>query len=342
MQRCPMSEKFCILFSRILVVILLAWPLSGCSKSCSTAPAVERVGDAFRLTSGAFREEQVRFHPEKPRLLAVRSVSESKKDVRESGQEWETHIMEVDFSDPERPEIREIKALAGGNYPSYAAGDGIVALDIRGRLVILKTRSGEAEGIVVSGIRSRPAKPVVSPDGARIAFLALPEVSKEAEPLPMLPTISRHEAYIAPTDGGEARRISKAISPSALLVSAAWAEAGHLFLTYDVIDPNTRHTRVEIVDIETGKGRLALFADYPADLAIAPSGLFFATAADKENMAAFLSRGMEKKKQVDLENEVLSLTVGPAERWAAAVRYCPDTKGANLFLLPVPEEFNPQ
>jgi len=126
------------------------------------------------VKSGRFREDSVRVSSDGSRAVFVRQIPEEDDhgDIREPDHDWETKVFELDLRDPQHPRSHEVKGLDGVSWPSFLGEDAYAALNVKGRLVTLEAGDDAAQEVKLRGFAGRPAKPVGSPDGARIAFLA--------------------------------------------------------------------------------------------------------------------------------------------------------------------------
>ncbi|RJO65658.1 MAG: hypothetical protein C4523_15590 [Myxococcales bacterium] len=305
--------------------------------ACESKPA-ERIGAAIRLTKGPWKEQQIHFHPTELKLLAIRELSEQSGTSAAGG--WKRQVVEVDFSDPDRPGERVIDALEDGSFPSYAGDKGIVALDRRGRLVFLPAGADQPIEVDFPGQTFHPTKPVASPDGEYVAFLAAPPPAETPSEMAAVAPY-RYRAYVAPLGDGKAEALEGAPDSQAMLVAVEWAGPAALFVFYQIADPKRTFTRVERIRWPERTHGLALFTDYGRGVAVESQARFFATIADAPDQIVFLSRGMDKKETVDLSAELSDVAIDPGGRWVAAVRTCDDVKGANLYLAPVPAAFAP-
>ncbi len=322
------------LVSRYLLAGCLVFLAVGCVRGCGRDPA-ERIGRAVRLSSGPWIEEQARFHPTEARLLAVRLVKDEKDGHTPGG--WNRRIVQVDFEDENYPETEEIRTLRGGSYPSYAGAD-IVALDVEGRLVRLKNGSGEPLPIPVEGLATRPTKPVASPDGRRLAVLAVAERPPDDAPESGIVAIARHGVYVLPVEGGKARRVSPDLSNSALVVDFSWADAENLLVTYQMIDRNSAQIRIERIRVSDGDSRLALFTDHPEGVALASSGRFFVAYPHEDSRLVYTSLDRKLEYPVELLAEIRDVRLSADGRFAVASRRSGE-EGVNLVLISTPPEF---
>ncbi len=315
---------------------------SVCSSGCTQSPSKEP--DALtRLSQGAFREEQLVFHPTEARLLALRLLPEEGKNINNNDQLFERSIVEIDYSRPDEPETERLSALDGGSFPSYAANHGIVALDRAGNLVFLPKGRDKAQAIALKELPSKPTKPCASPDGRHIAFMAIPMPDLDQPPDLKSLGAFRHEAYVVPLQGGTPELIPPGSDPASHLISIGWADGEHLLLHYQLLDERgNRFLRVEQVDLKTHERRLVLFIDSPGDLSIpADASLFVTIPPDEQgragNILSFYTRSMDRHEDVELSGSAVEVWLHPKGRLAAASFHDAETGGTNLMLLPVPE-----
>lgn len=332
--------------------ILLVWLLSTLLLSaCDRFEEAPELSDgSLRLTAGNFKEVQVRFHPKKRKLLALRYLPQKGKDARDPAQQFEQSIIEVDFHDPTDIEVNLIGALEGGSYPSYTEDDEVVALDMKGNLVLWRKGSRAAQSVQIKNLPSKPAKPVASPDGKKIAFLAIPNVkdlrtSGQQEKAINLNQF-RYQGYVLDVKSREALQISRPMGLRALVTGLDWADDEALLVHYQIVDPRDQFTRIERFQWPGGERILALFCDIPSGLSIERRYRFFVmpsreggTASTPRPGVRFVSRGMDLEETIDLEEDVHAVVLSPDGRYAVASRYCPEDRGINLFLVPTPEKF---
>ena len=310
-----------------------------CQRGCNREPAPKE-GDAIRITQGEWNEESVRLNPEGTKALVVRLGKKDKDGSRL--EELESSVFEIDLSDPNYPTEKEITELKGGHFPSYAGKRGIVALDKRGRPVLLKNRWQDLEELIIEGIPALPAKPIASPDGKYLAFLSLDlpnsaNSSKLGSATLENQRAFRHQAYIVLLPGGEARKVSNAVDKDAVLSSLDWADGETVRMYYQITGRQERHTRIEKVNIKNGLRRLALFADFTGELALSKDETFFVTLGETPNKLSFFNKGLSKKEQVDLGQILSVLNLAANKRFVIVGRFCPDVEGVNLFWVPIPD-----
>ncbi len=313
----------------------------GCVKGCE-GHSPQANSPVTTLTSGIFRETDIRFHPTDARLVALRSIPEEGRSARDTAQSWERRIVEVDFSDPADPSERIIEALDGGSYPSYAGSRGIVALDIRGRLVLLPSQSDTLTEILPEHIPSRPAKPVASPDGRYVAFLAIANPPPDSRPDLNDGVTFRYQAYVVPLEGGEAQRVSTPPDRRSILTALDWADADSLLLTYKVEDPRESYTRIDRVWVKRGEQQLALFTDRQTPIAYAAQATFFMAREGQSPNVLFFDRGMSTRFEQPVGGDILALAIDTTGQRAVASRFAADPPGYSLCLIEIPAALHPE
>lgn len=321
----------------MLLLLIVAVFLSSCMENLFNDPA-ERLGNAIRLTKGSFDENQIRFHPNEDKLLFLRLSAKDGKSVEETNQPLVRRIMEIDFSNPDYSKVTEIKALSGGSYPSYSGSKRIFALDQTGGTVFLEEGEDKPSPIDFTGLNTRPTKPIASPDGKYVAFLSIPapKINKDTDVTDE--ENFRYQAFVASVETGEVKQLSRPIGLHASVVSLSWADDG-LLVTYQIFERTGLYTRVEKLVWPDGKRMLALFADVPPNLSLDDDYRFFVTHMKKAQHVSLISRGMDIVKEIDFKAPIKSAIVQHDGKYVVVSRYCEDTKGYNLYLLPVDGEF---
>lgn len=325
---------------RLLALLLGLWLIAACEPPAAQDAPLDSTH--YRLTRGEALDEIAAIHPEEPRALLVRHRAPEGASVHNPEQALTRHIIDLDFHDPARPKETEITALSGASHPSYAPGAGIVALDRTGLLVFLPRGSTEARPIDVTGTPSRPSKPVASPDGQWVGFLAIPTPPPSARSGDRLvlddPSHFRYQAWVAPREGGPARRIgSGAADEKTLLTELRWNGPGSLLLVYQVVDPRLTLTRVEEVDIEGGDRRLAFYGDLPSHMSF-PRGYRFLVRPDADKGLIFASRALETEIPLRLAGQPRSWLLSPDGRYCLVALATDEKEGVNLWRVPTPPE----
>lgn len=328
-----LAKKYCVL--KIAFVLLMSPMLFSCVDLLSGEPA-EKIGEAIRLTKGNFEDGQMRFHPTLDKIILLRQVSRDEKSIDETALPLDRKIVEVDFSDINYPEEKEIVALKDGNFPSYAGNDRIFALNEAGGTVYLE--KGKVISLEFKDLRARPTKPVASPDGKYVAFLSLPMVNFGKNKNIDDEENFRYQAFVAEMETGKTTQLSRPIGLYASVVSLSWGDSG-LYVFYQILERDRLSTRVEELGWPDGERRLALFTDLPPNLSLDGKHRFFATTARKENTLTLISRGMDIEKDYRFDQRIKSVVVRNDGKFVAVSLYCDDTKGYNVYIIPVDEEF---
>lgn len=320
--------------------LALAFFLCAALAACSEAPE-EPAGLGERLSKGHFRDDAARFSADGKALIFIRQFPEEEDsgDIRQADGTLETRVFEADLSGAKPGPAHEISALAGANWPSFLGPNAYAALSPQGRLVVLQKDEDVPKELILRRFAGRPAKPVGSPDGHFIAFLAsaLPAGAGNAATADL--DVFRYEAYIVAAAGGVPRAITRPFTKSARLVALDWADAQHLNLTYQILDAHDDLTRVERVDIQSGERELRLFCDYVSPLSIPASALFFASTKAEAKTALFVWRDQSRESRHFLKTDISGVWLAPDGAWAILALYAPKENGINFYLLPVPRNF---
>lgn len=319
--------------------LVLGLALGALLLACETTPE-ESLGLARRLSKGHYRDDTPRFSPDGKSVIFVRQFpeEEDKGDIRQADAAQETRIFEAEIAGKAN-NAREIRALAGVNWPSYLGSDAYVALSPQARLVVLKKGQEEPKELVLRQFAGRPAKPVGSPDGRHIAFLASALPNKAAGAAGGELDVFRYEAYVVEAQGGVPRAVTAPFTKSARLVALDWADEGHLNATYQVLDAHDDLTRVERVDIADGTREFRLFTDYATPLSFPNSVQFFASAKAEAKTALFVWRDASRESRQFLKVDVSGVWLSPDGQRALLALYDSKENGVNFYLLPLPETF---
>jgi hypothetical protein len=289
------------------------------------------------MTHDPTLDEPAAFHPTKAQVLFVRQVATNGGQVADPGQVLDSYVFIIDFADPAQPKTSPVPALDGASAPSFAPGVGIVAIDRAGSLTLLRDGAEHAKPISVTEVPSRPTKPAASPDGQFVAFLAIPTPPAQNAKRLVLddPSLFRYQGWVAPIEGGPARKVTEAKENGDMLVDIRWDGPKTLLAVYQVPDPRLVLTRIERIYLDSDDYRLIFFGDLSASISLTDDARFFARAT--ENTALFSARGREMEETVELPGTVRSLLLSPDGRWALASVWMGDSKGANLWLIPTPQ-----
>ncbi len=336
-RRMSICQARCRLFSIFIAVILsciFVFLFPSCDKGSAEFPL--KAGQAIRLTKGTFEDGMPSFSADGKKMLITRNIPKNGSGAKEHKGIWNRHVIEIDISNPARPKESEIEEFYEGSDPSYK-GETVVAKDRSSSLVALV--DGKLEPVRIENLNSMPAKPSVSPNGKWIVFMGINAPKFEPGQNPPDLNNFRYQPHIVSSAGGVAEKIEIDIGPNTFLEDLRWTSKNTLHLYYRLENRDVPIFRVQEYDVENKTSKLALISDYFGRFDVSDDSRYLVANSETPNSISFVSRDLKTRIDTDLRDEVMAVSLVPNSNWAVVSRYCEDTRGINLFLLPVPEQF---